>query len=621
MDLLYIWINEENNIKKQGFNLSNKYFIEYNHDTKVIKIDKNHNYFKGFFKLPNQKDGCSNLEIMGIIGANGTGKSTLLDVILAACTVFPSDLMVYEDDSQVKIFIHNNKIKDIKVEQNLDTEPVFVDDYPNNQEIIYYSNVFDYNSSLDYNIEVLDKRIHNISTNHLLNFSKYIDSESWSVTQRDSFRSDEITKQIIFVHEYKDAVAKLLTFDTPKKIEMKLSTLSGLKSNSEVIDSYYVNLGSHGTFEALEDISVFKDKFYLNIIIGLISEERYNNEIFIEIINRHLQKDDGCHFSNLVKKILEETSQAYSTAEKKEYIVAKINSKLHFIAQFETFLEVGSIINVRNDTNTITFDLDEFSYKMILECEKCFYVPVVLFDWYEMSSGEKSLLSMYTRFYDLIRGNQKLYDEIFILIDEVDTYLHPEWQRNMVNNLIIMCNEFFKEKDVKVIITSHSPFIVSDMPKDNIIFLYKEKEQIKVKVSLEERVDTFGANIHTLYSKAFFVNNTIGEFSNQKIKSVIKDLKEKSKAEILSIYGRKEEIEYVIESIGEPVIKGKLESLYRTTFPKRKVDYESQVAKLQEEKAELEESLRGKGLDKIENVMKLLDLKIRELKEKAGDTI
>ncbi len=621
MELLYIWINEANNLKKQGFNLCNKYFIEYNHNTNVLKIDKNDNFFKGFFRLPNQKYGCSNLDIIGIVGANGTGKSTLLDVILAACTVWPSDLMVYEEENRVKVLIFNDELKDIEIKYDSDIELVFEDEYPNNQEIMYYSNVFDHNASLDYNFEVMDRRIHNISNNHLLNFSRYIDSERWPLTQRDSFRSDQITKQIIFVHEYTDAAKKLLSFDTPKKIKMRLPTLSGLKSNSEVINSYYINLGIHGTFDAHKDISVFKDRFYLNIVIGLINEVHYDQEMLTEIINKHLQDNDGYPFSKIVKKILEESLQAYSAVEKNGYIVAKINSKLNFIDKFETFLEQSNIKSVRNDTNTITFDLDEFGYKMILECQNCLYMPVVLFDWYEMSSGEKALLSMYTRFYNIIRDNQELHDEIFILIDEIDTYLHPEWQRNMVNNLIIMCNEFFTDKNVKVIITSHSPFIVSDLPKENIIFLYKENEQLKVKSSLVERVDTFGANIHTLYSKAFFINNTIGEFSNQKIKAVIKDLKEKSKEEILSINGRKDEIEHLIKSIGEPVIKRKLQNLYRTTFPQSKEDYETQIAKLQAEKAELQESLRGKGLDKIENVMKLLDLKIRELKEKAGDMI
>ena len=69
MELIYIWIEQANIIRKQGFNLTSKYLISYNCDEKIIKIDLRENYIEGFFKGLNQNKECSSLEIIGIVGS------------------------------------------------------------------------------------------------------------------------------------------------------------------------------------------------------------------------------------------------------------------------------------------------------------------------------------------------------------------------------------------------------------------------------------------------------------------------------------------------------------------------------------------------------------------------
>lgn len=114
------------------------------------------------------------------------------------------------------------------------------------------------------------------------------------------------------------------------------------------------------------------------------------------------------------------------------------------------------------------------------------------------------------------------------------------------------------------------------------------------------------------------MENTIGQFANNKIKAIAKDLS----GDIEKISeDRKKEIKYIIDSIGECVIKRKLEEKYRRVFKENKEDYQLEIIKLQNEKSRLEEILRNDGLDKIQNVMELLEQRIRELKEKSGDTI
>lgn len=57
-----------------------------------------------------------------------------------------------------------------------------------------------------------------------------------------------------------------------------------------------------------------------------------------------------------------------------------------------------------------------------------------------------------------------------VLIDELDLYLHPNWQRRVVNNL----RETFPK--IQFITTTHSPFIIQSMPKGELIDL-NEHEQ------------------------------------------------------------------------------------------------------------------------------------------------
>ncbi|MBR4322373.1 AAA family ATPase [Treponema sp.] len=69
-----------------------------------------------------------------------------------------------------------------------------------------------------------------------------------------------------------------------------------------------------------------------------------------------------------------------------------------------------------------------------------------------LSSGEKNILCL---FLEIIFTGQS--NSIFF-IDEPETSLHIEWQSNLVNCLLEICNKY----DYQVIITTHSPEIVGE---------------------------------------------------------------------------------------------------------------------------------------------------------------
>ncbi|PHD33533.1 MULTISPECIES: AAA family ATPase [Bacillus cereus group] len=191
------------------------------------------------------------------------------------------------------------------------------------------------------------------------------------------------------------------------------------------------------------------------------------------------------------------------------------------------------------------------------------------FDWYDMSSGEKAMFSLLSRFYsakDLIGYAENL----LILIDEGETYFHPEWQRMYIYLLLETLPRIFSMKKIQIIFTSNTPLVISDLPRENIVFL-ESKEGICYVRKSEEFRETFGANIHTLLSDSFFMKNEIiGKFAKGKIEHIIDLLNnndESFKRDVTSSKIDLIKIKKEISVIGEKLIKNKLLDMYN-----RKVD-------------------------------------------------
>jgi predicted ATP-binding protein involved in virulence len=77
------------------------------------------------------------------------------------------------------------------------------------------------------------------------------------------------------------------------------------------------------------------------------------------------------------------------------------------------------------------------------------------------------------------------------LIDEIDTYLHPDWQYRILSVLV----DHFK--NVQFIVTSHSPFVLSSIPKDKIL-LYELLDDGGEIVVRQETENLFGAEMNEM---------------------------------------------------------------------------------------------------------------------------
>lgn len=167
-----------------------------------------------------------------------------------------------------------------------------------------------------------------------------------------------------------------------------------------------------------------------------------------------------------------------------------------------------------------------------------------------MSSGERQFLnSISYALYHIknIEGvrdgdNRVHYNHINLVLDEAELYYHPEYQRRYVKMLLetlSWCN-FSRDriKSINIIIVTHSPFILSDIVNDNVLYL----EDGAVK---KQDKETFGANYYDLlYNSFFFKKNAIGEVAAEVISELINHPEEMTEA--------------LKNVLGDPIIRGYL---------------------------------------------------------------
>ncbi|PHB08673.1 hypothetical protein COE84_25460 [Bacillus wiedmannii] len=583
MKIVFVWIETYKKLNNFQTSFSGKYKIKYHGDKLVIS--RNKLFVEKFFKI-NGSDIDINLS--AIVGENGTGKSTILDMIVDYIEhgMFSSNY-VLAFENQGKIFIDSNfEINHIDIiDKDLEYEVIkdkSLDDFFKNQATIFFSNVFDvryfeYNEELRRRYEnnrlTYFPTFRNISTNSLLG----------SYREPKDLLNQDFSRQIFFVNEYKSIleVEKLVTI--PKKIYLKANSLEYHFENlSFELEAFIIAFENENVASMYFDIST-ESSFKKDIIKILI--QSFCIEIGYLLIKHHLKDKilistyesakKGNNFFEFIHKNLVKEVRTYVS---KKDILKSIKQNLDKIyGNYQTLLdyldtldfqcdEIGNYIdsNSTRSNTFINFYKDKFYSKSILS-----------FYWSEMSSGQLSLLNLFGRFYDsLYEIQQDLLDEenvskegtvslkefeYLLLIDECDLYFHPQWQKDWLYYFLKLIEILFKG-NVQVILTTHSPFILSDFPNTNVTFLSDKSKSITINNEIEGSSRTFGANINELLTNSFFINDGLmGKFAKNKINNFIRDLMNTTPDDVLK---NKSELKMFIDLIGDPFIKNKLLQIY-----------------------------------------------------------
>jgi hypothetical protein len=169
------------------------------------------------------------------------------------------------------------------------------------------------------------------------------------------------------------------------------------------------------------------------------------------------------------------------------------------------------------------------------------------------------------------------------MIDEGDLHFHPEMQKEYFSKLLQLLVFIFPRNDIQLFISTHSSFIVSDLPKQNLIFMKNENGLCRVDLD-NIRQDTFGANIHELFKDALFLTGSLmGDFAKSKIDEVIKWCLSNKKA----TSDDTERMQKTVLLIGEPIIRSKLAEMIA-----EKTGQNQELAKLEEQERYIQKRIQ-----------------------------
>lgn len=181
----------------------------------------------------------------------------------------------------------------------------------------------------------------------------------------------------------------------------------------------------------------------------------------------------------------------------------------------------------------------------------------------QMSAGERQYLYTFSTYiYHVLNllsiqeSHRVRYRNINLILDEVEICFHPEFQRRFVYELLGYIKRLFMNRNASfnILIATHSPFILSDIPQSNILYLEDGK-----MVMPEGIKNPFAANIcDILYQSFFLKQGFVGEFARKKIKHIIERLLPGD----YFLDDSEAEYHLLMELIGDPFLKMQLRQLY-----------------------------------------------------------
>jgi restriction system-associated AAA family ATPase len=128
-----------------------------------------------------------------------------------------------------------------------------------------------------------------------------------------------------------------------------------------------------------------------------------------------------------------------------------------------------------------------------------------------------------------------------LLLDEPETHFNPSWRAKFVKilndgieagNKQNYSNGNFNVHLLKdILLTSHSPFVISDCLPDNVIFFDKDEtgKVQAIKVS-ELEFNTYGTSIEIILDRLFNYTQSIGDLSNSQLEKIdFSEIKTKEK--------------------------------------------------------------------------------------------
>lgn len=585
--------------------------------TKRINLFEQENFIDGFFdnstsiifgdRVVEVENRITN--VTAIIGENGVGKTNLLNYIIDCFEgkiPINSEYILAFKDAEKKIIkcFHTLKNCELRISGKISN---FTIDEPIHENHTYGSS-FD-NSNLIFYSPIFDLRDYPPAVSN--EFKNYIDVSTNALIENDVLRKgDQYPDNIseIELHKFSNIRRQFdmvinpqlinANINFPKEINIIFHRQAfdpkkgprNLTFENESIFSHLDKLVDEAWSEVNSKLNLIKKRLdKLDLVDKDLPNYIYNYEYRFQILQKlkiefsyclihnffnnlsyEYKADIGVKFDDLNgKNLFEKTSFFF---ENQKWGAIDGNKGVQVYSFYDSIFNLIDSVDfdshpVQDDANYFVTDVtggvialsnyEHYISSLPIQNKKNFLST----SWRNISSGESALMDLFSRLYfahgqlvdeENIRGNKEF---VYLLIDEAEVGFHPQWQSEYFYNLINFVSKLYVDYKVQIILTSHSPFIVSDLPKQNIIFLEKKENFCEV-ISFKED-QTFGANIHTLLSNQFFMSEgVIGKFARMKIQHELEPLLNND-----TKHNDLERLKKFINTIGEPVLRSKLNEI------------------------------------------------------------
>jgi predicted ATPase len=531
LKLCYIWVEDYRNFQNTGFNFSSEEKFYFDLNTSLLSMQH-------LERLPNNFFGDRIIEVTGLIGKNGSGKSNALELVCKLLKGGKTGLttpffIVTKEYNQFVCYVSNRK--SIFTDSNIKIKP-----YEHNIDplkIVYFSNVF------DERVHNFDRDISDISNNYRYPRNRF----SFNTNQKTDFE-----KQVRFIHS---EFYHYLDIKTPSKVRIssKLWEKSYFESSQRKLILEEIDPSILNFFLDLRrriDDTKEENKFYYLIVyvysldIINILNPRYSirrksigapdfNSIFIELVSLTKSFEDKRYTrtEEIIKELLAWMYKVVYSDRFMEYLkknseLELMRTKINMLYHFRSNISDINIIPVSEGSHSrkteyFIFDFGQLNRSKAIEYFELFYnTKLFTIDWTSISSGYKAYLNIFSLIYFELRRVRK--QNALICIDEGDLYLHPQWQIEFFDKLINVLPKIY-EGDIQLILTSHSPFLLSDLPKQNVTIIDSSLAEEATIDGIELEKQTFAGNIYNLYAEPFFLgNNRTSIFAKKKIERLIR---------------------------------------------------------------------------------------------------
>ena len=255
------------------------------------------------------------------------------------------------------------------------------------------------------------------------------------------------------------------------------------------------------------------------------------------------------HFLNALKK---------GTIDSQKFLTRKISHREYFLCVDEG-KDLRSMRDIQEYLPPSFFQI-EILMNRFENGERVNDTPIPI---EQMSAGERQYLYTFSTYiYHVLNllsiqeSHRVRYRNINLILDEVEICFHPEFQRRFVYELLGYIKRLFMNRNASfnILIATHSPFILSDIPQSNILYLEDGK-----MVMPEGIKNPFAANIcDILYQSFFLKQGFVGEYARKKIKHIIERLLPGG----YFLDDSEAEYHLLMELIGDPFLKMQLQQLY-----------------------------------------------------------